>query len=112
MAGLTPAAAGRTYNLVGSELTSVREIAEIVRGLVRDVPIVYTSERQADLENRVVSGTRAWHELDWRPQTSFRQGVRRYVDSLSVADGRPSPTISSRISGKAATVLRQEPETL
>ncbi|TML42937.1 MAG: NAD-dependent epimerase/dehydratase family protein [Actinobacteria bacterium] len=112
LAGLTPVAAGRTYNLVRDELTSVREIAEIVRDLVRDVPIVYTAERQADLENRVISGTRAWHELDWRPRTSFRQGVRRYVESLSVADGTPSSTISSRISGSAATVMRQEPETL
>src|SRR5581483_235289 len=38
---LSPAAAGRTYNLVGGESVTVREIAATVRELVADVPIVH-----------------------------------------------------------------------
>jgi UDP-glucose 4-epimerase len=112
VAALAPVAAGRTYNLVGAERTSVRETAEIVCDVVRKVPIVYTAERQADLQGRVISGARAERELRWRPTTSFREGVRRYVDSLNVAAGMPSRAIASNTGGRAASVLRHEPGAL
>ncbi|HEX6491468.1 MAG TPA: NAD-dependent epimerase/dehydratase family protein [Gaiellaceae bacterium] len=112
VAALEPAAAGRTYNLVGSERTTVRETAEVVCDVVGKVPIVYTAERQADLQGRLISGARAVRELGWRPTTSFREGVRRYVDSLSVAAEAPSAAISSNTGGRAASVLRHEPGAL
>jgi len=112
VAALAPGAAGRTYNLVGEERTSVRETAEIVRDLVRDVPIVFVPERQADLQSRVISGERAERELGWRPLTSFREGVRRYVESLNVEAGTPSSAIASSTRGSAAAVLRHEPDAL
>src|SRR5689334_24575179 len=40
--GLAPEAAGRTYNLVGDEDVSIRQIAETVQEVVRAVPIVHT----------------------------------------------------------------------
>ena len=76
---LRPAAAGRVYNLVGEEETTVRDIAEAVKKAVGDVPIVHTPGRAADFAGATVSGERAAVELDWRPQTSFAEGVRRYV---------------------------------
>ena len=76
---LRPQAAGRVYNLVGEEETSVRDIAEAVKGAVGDVPIVHTPGRAADFAGATVSGERAAAELDWRPQTSFAEGVERYV---------------------------------
>ncbi len=76
---LRPEAAGRVYNLVGEEETSVRDIAEAVRKAVGDVPIVHTPGRAADFAGAMVSGERAAAELDWRPQTSFAAGVERYV---------------------------------
>lgn len=112
VAAVARAPAGRTYNLVGDERTSVCEIAETVRELVGDVPIVFTAERRADLESRVVSGERAERELGWRPTTTFREGVQRYVASLSGTQERPDSAIASRIDGSAATVFRHEPETL
>ena len=44
VSALVPHAAGRTYNLVGDEAVSVREVADIVRRLVSDVPIVARAE--------------------------------------------------------------------
>ena len=41
VAALAPAGAGRVYNLVGDESVSVRQIADTVRELVADVPIVH-----------------------------------------------------------------------
>lgn len=109
---LAPIAAGRTYNLVGEERTSVREIAETVRALVGDVPIVFTAERRADLETRVASGARAERELGWRPATTFRDGVQRYVASLNLMQERPDAPIMSSTDGNAATVFRHEPDAL
>jgi len=112
VAALAPSAAGRIYNLVGDESVSVREIAEAVRRLVADVPIVHVADRPGDLRPAEISGARAAEELGWRPQTSFAEGVRRYVDWVTETHGTPSAATASRIEGRAATVLRQEPEEL
>ena len=112
VAALAPSAAGRIYNLVGDESVSVREIAEAVRRLVADVPIVHVADRPGDLRPAEISGARAAEELGWRPQTSFAEGVRRYVDWVTEMHGTPSAATASRIEGRAATVLRQEPEEL
>ena len=112
VAALVPAAAGRIYNLVGDECVSVREIAETVRDLIGSVPIVYAASRPADLRSVRISGRRAASELGWEPTTSFAEGVRRYIASVTVTNGRPRAVTASRIDGSAAAVLRQELEEL
>jgi UDP-glucose 4-epimerase len=76
---LAPAAAGRVYNLVGDEDTSVRDIAEAVRAAVGDVEITYVAGRSGDFAGARVSGERAARELGWRARTPFDEGVARYV---------------------------------
>lgn len=83
VAGLRPIAAGRTYNLVGTEETSVREIADTVCEIIAPVPIVHVAERPADVHLGKVSGERAAAELEWQPGTRFTDGVRRYVDWMT-----------------------------
>ncbi len=112
VAALSPRAAGRTYNLVGEELTSVRQIADAVRELVARVPIVYGPERPADVRLGRVSGERAAAELDWRPAVAFDEGIRRYVEWLAATSGCPDAATASSTSGSAAAVLRQEPAEL
>jgi UDP-glucose 4-epimerase len=85
VAMLGPAATGRVYNLVGSENTTVREIAEAVVSSVRSVPIVYVEGRPGDLQGAEVSGERARREFGWQATTTFRQGVSRYVDWVTAA---------------------------
>jgi UDP-glucose 4-epimerase len=77
---LSPAAAGRTYNLVGAEDVSVLEIATAVSELVGDTPIVHVPGRTGDFGGVAVSAERAARELGWRPCTSFREGAGRYVE--------------------------------
>jgi UDP-glucose 4-epimerase len=77
---LDPAAANRTFNLVGTEDTSVREIADAVRDAVGDVDIVHGPGRVGDFGGAPVSGARAADELGWTPTTSLAEGVRRYVE--------------------------------
>jgi UDP-glucose 4-epimerase len=109
VAALAPVAARRTYNLVGDESVSVREIAYTVRELVAPVPIVHVEGRAGDLHGAAISGERAARELGWRPQTGFRVGVARYVDWVTAQQPTPRPVTASTIDGRAAAVLRQEP---
>ena len=108
VAGLSARAAGRTYNLVGTEQTNVREIADAVRRLVAPVPIVHGPERPADVHITRVSGARAATELDWRPTVRFTEGLRRYVDWLTATSGSSDTSADSSTTGSAAAVLRQE----
>ncbi len=87
VASLAPQATGRVYNLVRDETVSIRQIADIVRELVADVPVVHGPQRTADVKLAHVSGERAAVELDWRATTTFAEGARRYVESLTATSG-------------------------
>ena len=112
VASLASAAGGGIYNLVGDEEVSVRTIADTVRELVAPVPIVHGPERPADVHIAHVSGARAAADLGWEAQTPFSDGVRRYLEWLSITSGSPVARAASSTSGNAAAVLRQEPSEL
>jgi UDP-glucose 4-epimerase len=104
VAALAPEAAGGVYNLVGDELVSVREIADTVRQLVADVAVEHGPDRPTDLQFGRASAARTAAELGWRAQTSFADGVRRYVDWLTVTSGSPVASAASSTAGSAALV--------
>lgn len=108
VAALKDEALGRTYNLVGEEVVSVREIAAIVATLVGDVAIVHEPGRAADLARVQISGRRAWDELHWRATTPFADGVAQYVRSVTGTNGSSSTAAAAKIPGSAAAVLRQQ----
>ena len=58
---------------------TIRELAEIVSGLVGDTEIVHTPGRNGDFGGAVISSERAADELGWRASTPLREGVRRYL---------------------------------
>jgi UDP-glucose 4-epimerase len=109
VASLAPQGANRIYNLVGSESTTIRAIAETIRSLLGEVEITYVPGRAGDIRGSEISGERAANELGWRPSTPFAEGVRRYVDWLTSSVARPSSSSLSASNGKAAAVARQEP---
>jgi UDP-glucose 4-epimerase len=95
VSALAPAAANRTYNLVGTEDTTVREIALAVRDVVGEAEIVHGPGRTGDFAGAPVSAERAACELGWRATTPFTEGVRRYVEwhrSL-----KPAPVARPRV---------------
>jgi UDP-glucose 4-epimerase len=112
VAGLQDRAENRTYNLVGDDETSVRQIADTVRDLVANVPIVHGPERPVDVHLGRISGERAATELGWRAETGFAAGVVRYLDWLSATSGSPSRAAASSNPGTAAAVASQEPAEL
>jgi UDP-glucose 4-epimerase len=79
---LDPAATDQTLALEGGAPVSVREIADTVRELVRDVPVEYVPARTADYQGMSLSGALAKELLDWVPVTPFAEGVPRYLDWL------------------------------
>jgi len=112
VAGLSAAAGRGVYNLVSDEQVSIGAIAATVRELVAEVPIIHGPERPADVHIGHVSGKRAELELGWSARTSFREGVRRYLDWLILTSGSPVTATDASSMGRAATVLRQEPTEL
>src|SRR3954452_14778014 len=68
---LPPVAANRTYNLVGSEEVTIREIAETVRDAVGEVERVHGPGRTGDFAGAPFSGARAAQELGWTATTTF-----------------------------------------
>jgi hypothetical protein len=91
---LTPAAANQTYNLVGTDDTTVREIALAVREAIGEVEIVHGPGRTGDFAGAPVSAERAACDLGWRATTPFAEGMRRYVEWHRSAAPAPAPRAS------------------
>src|SRR4051794_34183153 len=100
---VAPVAAGRSYNLAGTETTTILEIAEAVREFVGDAEIVHTPARAGDFGGKEVSSDRARDELGWEPVTPFREGARRYVEWRRAREEAPAaaPTAPARAPGGA-----------
>ncbi len=107
---LAPVAANRTYNLVGSQDTTIREIAETVRDILGDVELTFTPGRSGDYAGAPVSGERAAADLGWRATTPFHEGMRRYVEwhrtdaALAPAASAAAAVVPSPVPAGAAAV--------
>lgn len=99
---LVPQAAGRTYNLAGTETVTVREVAEIVRDEVAATEIVHTEGRAGDLRGATIRSDRAEQELGWRATTPLREGVRRYAAWL---DEQPAATAVAQPTAQPANAV-------
>jgi UDP-glucose 4-epimerase len=91
VASLAPEAAGRTYNLSGDEVVTILEIAERVQENTEGCEIVHTPPRPGDFPGKQISNARALEEIGWKAETSFREGVRRYVEWVRNTTRPPDP---------------------
>jgi UDP-glucose 4-epimerase len=91
VASLAPAGAGRTYNLSGDEVVTILEIAERVQENTDGCEIVHTPPRPGDFPGKEISNVRALEEIGWQAETSFREGVRRYVEWVRNTTRPPDP---------------------
>ena len=91
VAGLRPEAANRTYNLSGEEVVTILEIAETVQENTDGCEIVHTPPRPGDFPGKVISNARALDEIGWKAGTSFREGVKKYVEWVRSSTRAPDP---------------------
>jgi UDP-glucose 4-epimerase len=91
VAALAPEAGGRTYNLSGDEVVTILEIAERVQENTDNCEIVHTPPRPGDFPGKAISNERALSELGWKAETSFKEGVRRYVEWVRSSTRPPDP---------------------
>jgi UDP-glucose 4-epimerase len=91
VAALAPEAAGRTYNLSGEETVTILEIAERVQENTDNCEIEHTPPRPGDFPGKVISNQRALEELGWKAETSFKDGVRKYVEWVRCTTRPPDP---------------------
>jgi UDP-glucose 4-epimerase len=96
VAALKPEAAGRTYNLSGEEVVTILEIAERVQENTDDCEIVHTPPRPGDFPGKAISNSRALEELGWKAETSFKDGVRKYVEWVRSSTRPPDPVPGKR----------------
>ena len=107
---LAPQAAGRTYNLVGRETTTIRRARRDRARRGRPDADRPHRGRAGDFHGATVSGARAERELGWRATTPLREGVRRYAawsagEDAAVAPAphaRPAPAPGAAAPGRAA----------
>ncbi|MDE2291873.1 MAG: epimerase, partial [Elusimicrobia bacterium] len=79
VAALKDAAKNQTFNLEGSERTTVRQIADKVKEAFPSADIRYVAARAGDLEPKRVSNKKAWDLLGWKPTVSFDEGADHYI---------------------------------
>jgi UDP-glucose 4-epimerase len=96
VASLAPEAAGRTYNLSGDEVVTILEIAERVQENVETCEITHTPPRPGDFPGKTISNQRALDELGWKAETSFKEGVRKYVEWVRCTTRPPDPVPGTR----------------
>lgn len=69
----------KIYNLDGEEKITIKQIAETIKKILGNVKIEYVPSRSGDFSGKEVSSERAKKDLAWKPETSFEEGLRRYV---------------------------------
>jgi UDP-glucuronate 4-epimerase len=71
----------RTYNLGGSQTTTLRELVELISQAVRREPqIVWKPEQPGDMKRTLADLTAAGRELGYRPKVAIREGIPRFVE--------------------------------
>lgn len=76
---LKPCAENRLYNLDGTERISIRQIAQAIQDTLKEARIQHVEARPGDYAGKEVRSERAAEELGWRPRTTFREGLERYI---------------------------------
>ncbi len=77
---LKSVAKDKVYNLDGNERVTIQQIAEEIKNIIGDMKTEYVPSRPGDFPGKEVSSQLAKNELGWDPKTSFREGVKKYVE--------------------------------
>ena len=96
---LEPRAAGRVYNLAGTETVTIKQVAETVQRQVGETGIVHTPGRNGDFAGAEISNDRAGRELGWEARTDLERGRRRLPRLAAREPGRQAGRAARRGAG-------------
>ena len=68
------------FNLVGTKMVSVKEVAETISSIIPGTKIEYIPDREGELGYRLVSSKKTKEKLGWEATTSFEDGVNQTID--------------------------------
>jgi len=95
-AAVTPQAVGRVINLGNGKAVSIGELAQLIMAMVRgDKKIVLQEERLRPEASEVwlleCDNSLAQEVLNWRPQVSLKEGLRRTIEDIASSLDRYKP---------------------
>ena len=73
-------AKNKIYNLDGQKKVTIKQIAETIQKILRNVKIEFVPARPGDFSGKKVSSELVKKELGWEPKIPFEEGVKRYID--------------------------------
>lgn len=79
VASLAESGKNEIINLAGPEFVTMNQIAEALKEIFGDVHIKYEPARPHDFEGAVTSIEKAKRLLKWKPKTTFKEGLRKYI---------------------------------
>ncbi|MBV8957561.1 MAG: NAD-dependent epimerase/dehydratase family protein [Actinobacteria bacterium] len=106
---LEPAGANEVFNLEGEEQVSVRGLVEAISAVLgRPLDVTFGDARPGDYAGAEISNAKAAAVLGWRPETTFEEGLRRYMASRPQPDEAEAPAVAT--APAAAAVPADVPE--
>jgi UDP-glucose 4-epimerase len=84
-AATSPAAAGEAFNVGTGTTTSVSELAEMIIEILglKNVDVYFTGGQawEGDMDITLADNSKAINKLQWRPQVSLREGLKKLISS-------------------------------
>ncbi len=87
VAALNPIAENKTYTLASREAVSIKQLAEIIKGMFNNkVAIEYDSAREDDYQEELADLDKTRNELGWEPKVDLEEGIKRYIEWFKKED--------------------------
>jgi UDP-glucose 4-epimerase len=82
VAAMKSEAKNQIVNIAGSEFITINQIVEALQKIYGELKIEHKSVRPGDLLGAEISIEKAEKLLDWKPKTSFKEGLKKYINSI------------------------------
>jgi UDP-glucose 4-epimerase len=78
---MKPQAKNQIVNIAGSEFVTINQIVEALQKIFGELKIEHKPARPGDLVGAEISIEKAEKLLNWKPKTSFKEGLKKYIES-------------------------------